>query len=274
MLCKLAFLAVCVALVACEDESVQPRWRKKYDALFDVQKFGQPAKNPMNSTEAQQVMEELSALLETEPSIPHDEREEVEFWSKAANFEADDCNKEREQELQKHYRTRLASFSVARPNLQVYLKQLRSALLEYCVRIQPEIVVKPIEKLSAEDRAFISSLGTNEYPPALQTDQIAAHLAPFYVEPVKNDSKKPDLVEDTKEIYRNQIGQVCDRATDLPKPVKDAVRYFEHNDAIDRLNPIVKEWARIKLICELMPNYMDFIAILAPIQIRYKYQRM
>lgn len=252
-------------------------WREKYDALFGLQDFNRPEKKPMDASKAQQVVQELASMLKSSKgSIAQEERDEVEFWSKAANFKVADCKPERQYELQRRYRTKLPSFSVARPSLQVYLKSVNAQLVEYCVREHANIVLRSIEGVSAESEQLISSFGTEEYPPALQVDLVAAKLAPLYVEPVKSSgsTKRPNLVAVTKELYAREIGKACDEIMSLPAHIKDAVRFFQYNDALDRLSPAVKEWARVELLCELMPDYLEHIASLAPIQIRYKYQRM
>lgn len=198
-------------------------------------------------------MDRLRDMLSLENNlagdIPKIEADRVRFWSKS--FEPVDCSIKRDQEFRDEYKREINHTGevLVAPNLETYLYYVLETLLYYCMAVQDEAIVIPINGTSFSSlRPIVGAFGTEENPPKLIPDQIAKYL-------IKHNNETTNNLDETKLAYNRILTDLCSGIEELNDEAKEAIKYLEWQDVLVRVDFVVQEWYRLNQICQQITTW-------------------
>lgn len=262
-LCVLLFTVASVAAAAAaaggKDAPID-KWRALFVRMYSTAPF-KDAVERMSLDEAKKSMAELEALAKTNPSgVSHEERDEVMFWSNASKFTPEHCRVEREFEFLTHYSKDMDT-SAERPNLKVYLNDLKDRLVAYCLSVQEKLIVRPLSLIDARDTKLINSMARDNDERAANCTKVARYLSPLYNLVRRHKMRTNELLAtETQRLYRSRILSVCTRIKNVPEQARDAINYIEYRGAVGRANPKVAQWLAALSVCESIGTSLKTIA--------------
>lgn len=242
--------ASCTLAVVNAEDAVAEKWRVLYDKMYLEAPF-KDAVDRMSLDEAKKSMDELISIARANSeNVPQGERDEIMFWSQADKFTPEHCKVEREFNFLSHY-SRNMDLINERPNLKVYLNYLNDKLVNYCLRIEKELILDPIKAIDVEDIKLIRSFAHRDNDRAANYSKVAQYLSPLYnLAKPSNVRLSAVIAKETDRLYKSRILSVCNRIKDLPEQSRDAINYIDYKGETGRANPRVADWLRLGTICD------------------------